>query len=73
MITRRNILVLAAVTASCLLVAGLIGQDDNGTVTGPIGDVAWFAFLLGALLLVVVGVARLARWFRVRARAVSAR
>jgi hypothetical protein len=73
MITRRNIIVLAVVTAICLLVAGLIGQDDHGTVTGPVGDVAWFAFLLGALLLVVIGVSRLARWFRLRARAVSAR
>jgi len=73
MITRRNIIVLAAATAICLLVAGLIGQNDHGTVTGPLGAVTWFGFLLGALLLVVIGVARLARWFRVRASAASAR
>jgi MFS superfamily sulfate permease-like transporter len=72
MITRRNTLVLAAVTAFCFLVAAVIGNHSHG-VPQAIANVAWFGFLLGALLLVVVGVARLARWFAARARAAAAR
>ena len=72
MITRRNTLILAAVTVLCFGVAGILGNNHHG-LRQAIADVAWFAFLLGLLLLVVVGVARLARWFAARARAAAAR
>jgi len=72
MITRRNTLILLAVTVICFGVAGVLGNHHHG-VRQAIADVAWFSFLIGALLLVVVGVARLARWFSARARAASAR
>ncbi len=70
MITRRNTIVLAIVTAVCFVTAGLLGNDHTGFVQA-VADVAWFGFLLGVLLLVVVGVARLARW--AGARGASAR
>ncbi len=72
MITRRNTLILLAVTVVCFAVAGILGNHHDG-VRQAVADVAWFGFLIGALLLIVVGVARLARWFSARARAASAR
>ena len=72
MITRRNTLILVAFTAVCFVTAGIIKNDHHGVVQ-VIGDIAWFGLLLGALLLIVVGVARLARWFSAKARAASAR
>jgi predicted transporter len=61
MITRRNTIILAAFTAVCFVVAGLLGNDNEGAVQA-LADVAWFGLLLGALLLLVIGVARLTRW-----------
>lgn len=61
MINRRNVVALAVFTLVCFVAAGIIENDHDGVVQA-IGDVAWFGFLLGALLLIVVGVARLARW-----------
>ncbi len=71
MITRRNTLFLVAVTVVCFATAGVLGNHNHG-IRQAIADVAWFGFLLGLLLLVVVGIARLARWFSSRARAASA-
>ncbi len=70
MINRTSVTVLAAITLVCFLTAGLIQNDHEGVVQA-IGDVAWFGFLLGFLLLIVVGVARFARW--IGARSSSAR
>lgn len=68
MITKRNVLILAAFTAVCCLTAGIIGNDESGALAS-VADVAWFGFLLGLLLLAVVGVARLGRWIGRRASA----
>lgn len=68
MITRRNTIILAAFTAICFVAAGVLGNDRDG-VLQVIADVSWFGFLLGALLLIVVGVARLARWAGARSAA----
>ncbi|HMS61279.1 MAG TPA: hypothetical protein PKD63_03295 [Solirubrobacteraceae bacterium] len=70
MITRRNTIILAVFTAICFVIAGVTGNDGEGVVQ-VIGDIAWFGLLLGGLLLIVVGVARLARW--AGARGASAR
>lgn len=70
MITRRNTIILAVFTAVCFVTAGVTGNDGEGVVQ-VIGDIAWFGLLLGGLLLIVVGVARLARW--AGARGASAR
>lgn len=66
MITKRNVIVLAVLTAVCLLTAGILGNHGHGA-RQAVADVAWFGFLLGLLLLVVVGVARLGRWIGRRA------
>ena len=68
MITRRNTIILAVFTAVCFVTAGLVGNDSDGAVQ-VVGDVAWFGLLLGGLLLVVVGIARLARWAGARGSA----
>ncbi len=68
MITRRNTIILAVFTAVCFVTAGLVGNDNDGAVQ-VVGDVAWFGFLLGALLLIVVGIARLVRWAGARGTA----
>ena len=68
MITKRNVLLLSVFTAVCFATAGIIGNDEEGALQA-IADVAWFGFLLGLLLLVVVGVARLGRWVGRRASA----
>lgn len=68
MITRRNTIALAIFTAVCFVTAGLIGNDNDGAVQ-VVGDVAWFGLLLGGLLLVVIGIARLARWAGTRGTA----
>lgn len=65
MINRTNVTVLAVFTLVCFFTAGLIQNDHEGVVQA-IGDVAWFGFLLGFLLLVVVGVSRLVRWLGTR-------
>ena len=70
MITRRNILALCAFTAVALAIAGIQGNHGHGFWQG-VGDVAWFSFILGLVLLLVVGIARLARW--AAGRATSAR
>ena len=61
MITRRNTIILAVFTAVCSVTAGVLGNDNEGAVQA-IADIAWFGLLLGGLLLIVIGVARLARW-----------
>lgn len=68
MITRRNTIALAVFTAVCFVTAGIIKNDHDGIVQ-VIGDVAWFGLLLGGLLLVVIGIARLARWAGTRGTA----
>lgn len=65
MITRRNTITLAVITAVCFVTAGVLGNHHEG-LRQAVADVAWFGFLLGMLLLIVVGVARLARWFGAR-------
>lgn len=65
MITRRNTIALAVITAVCFVTAGVLGNHHEG-LRQAVADVAWFGFLLGMLLLIVVGVARLARWFGAR-------
>lgn len=70
MITRRNTIVLAVFTVICFATAGVLGNDNDGAVQ-TIANIAWFGFLLGALLLIVVGAARLVRWMG--ARGASAR
>jgi hypothetical protein len=66
MITKRNISILIAFTIVCFVTAGVLGNDREG-VLRAIADVSWFGFLLGILLLAVVGVARLGRWIGRRA------
>ena len=70
MITRRNTIILAVFTAVCFVTAGMLGNDHDGVVQA-IADIAWFGLLLGALLLIVIGAARLVRW--VSARGAAAR
>lgn len=65
MINRTSVTVLAVFTLVCFFTAGIVGNDNDGVVQA-IGDVAWFGFLLGFLLLVVVGVSRLVRWVGAR-------
>ena len=66
MITKRNVTILAVFTAICFLIAGILGNHSHGA-RQAIADISWFGFLLGLLLLVVVGVARLGRWIGRRA------
>ncbi len=54
----------AVVTVICFLVAGAVGQDQDGWLGDALpqwlGNIAWVGFLLGVLLTVVLGVALLA-------------
>lgn len=68
MITRRNTIILAVFTAVCFVTAGVLGNDNEG-LTQTVADIAWFGLLLGGLLLIVVGIARLARWAGARSAA----
>lgn len=68
MITRRNTIILAVFTAVCFVTAGVLGNDRDGALQ-VIADVSWFGLLLGGLLLIVVGIARLARWAGARGAA----
>jgi hypothetical protein len=52
MVTRRSLGALAVLTLACFAVAGVVGNGHHGVVQA-IGDVAWNAFLLGLLFLVV--------------------
>lgn len=60
MIDRRNILILAGFTLVCFATAGIVGNHHPG-LRGVVGDISWFGFLLGLLLLIVIGGARLVR------------
>ena len=55
----------ALVTVVCFVVAGAVGQHQDGWVGDPLpqwlGDVAWIGLLLGVLVTVLLGVALLVR------------
>ena len=51
MITRRNTIALAVITAVCFVTAGVLGNHHEG-LRQAVADVAWFGFLLGMLLLI---------------------
>lgn len=49
--------IVAAVTAVCFVIAGLIGQHNDGPLGGLpewLGAVTWFGGLLGALMTAVL-------------------
>jgi hypothetical protein len=52
MFTRRNYVILAAITAVLFVTAGAIGSDRD--VLWVLDDVIFFAFVASALLLVVM-------------------
>jgi hypothetical protein len=61
-VMRRRLFAVVAVDAVLLLIAALTAGDTSNP--GTVSDVAWFCFLVGALLLIVLGAAAVvrARW-----------
>jgi hypothetical protein len=61
----RATIVAAVVTLVCFLLAGAVGQDQDGwlgdTLPQWLGNVGWFGFLLGLLVTVVLAIALLVR------------
>lgn len=60
MVTRKSLGLLAGATLVLFAVAGIIGNHRHGTLN-VIGTIAWWAFLLCALFLVVASVATIVR------------
>lgn len=63
----RATVVAAVVTAVCFLLAGAVGQNQDGWAGDALpqwlGNIAWFGFLLGLLATIVLGIALLVRRF----------
>ncbi len=66
MITRRNYLILAAVTLALFVPNAIIGSGRD--VLWVLDDILWFGFLLSTLLLIVMTVAILVRAATSRSR-----
>lgn len=60
MVTRKSLASLAGVTLALFAVAGIIGNHEHG-VLNVIANVAWYAFLICALFLIVASVATIVR------------
>jgi hypothetical protein len=60
MVTRKSLGLLAGTTLVLFAVAGIIGNHQHGTLS-VIANIAWWAFLLCALFLIVVSVATIVR------------
>jgi hypothetical protein len=57
--TRRNLIALAAIELALFVIANLTAKSSSHP--GTVSNVAWVAFLLGAVLLVVLAVATVVR------------
>ena len=64
MVTRKSLGLLAGTTLALFAVAGIIGNHQHGALQ-VIANIAWWAFVLCALFLIVASVATI---FRHRAR-----
>jgi hypothetical protein len=60
MVTRKSLVLLAGTTLVLFAVAGIIGNHKHGALN-VIANIAWWAFLLCALFLIVVSVATIVR------------
>jgi len=60
MVTRKSLGLLAGTTLALFAVAGIIGNHQHGALR-VIANVAWWAFVLCALFLVVASVATIVR------------
>jgi drug/metabolite transporter (DMT)-like permease len=69
---RNLFLALLVFTVLCFVLAGLIGQHNDGPWGGLpewLGSASWFGFLLGLLATVIAGIYWLAQSVRARGRA----
>jgi hypothetical protein len=60
MVTRKSLGTLAGITLALFAVAGIIGNHQHGALS-VIANIAWWAFLLCALFLIVASVATIIR------------
>jgi hypothetical protein len=60
MVTRKSLGLLAGTTLALFAVAGIIGNHQHGALR-VIANVAWWAFVLCALFLIVASAATIAR------------
>jgi hypothetical protein len=60
MVTRRTLSLLAGITLALFAVAGIIGNHRHGTIS-VIANIAWWGFVLCALVLVVTSLATIRR------------
>ena len=60
MVTRKSLGLLAGTTLALFAVAGIIGNHQHGALR-VIANVAWWAFVLCALCLIVASVATIVR------------
>lgn len=58
--TRRGLLTVTVITVCTFAASGILGNGHHG-LRGTFADIAWFAFLLSALTLVLAGITALAR------------
>lgn len=69
MFTRRNLITLAVTDAVLFLIANVTSKSHNHP--GAVSNVAWVVFVIGLLLLIVLGVIALIQSWR-RGRATTA-
>jgi hypothetical protein len=66
MLTRRNLIALAVLDAVLFLLANITSKSHSHP--GTLSNVFWYAFLIGVLLLIVLGLATLFQARRSQAR-----
>jgi hypothetical protein len=60
MVTRKTLSLLAGVTLALFAVAGIIGNHQHGAIS-VIANIAWWGFVVCALVLVATSVATIRR------------
>ncbi|MDT7571689.1 MAG: hypothetical protein QOE05_1863 [Actinomycetota bacterium] len=68
---KKLVLSLLAFDVVCFVIAGMVGQHQDGWVSGMpqwLGDIAWFGLLLGVLVTVLAGIWLLISTLRGRSR-----
>ena len=60
MVTRKSLTLLAGITFALLAVAGIIGNHQHGALNA-IANVAWWGFIVCALILIAASVATIRR------------
>ena len=60
MVTRKSLTLLTAITLTLLAVAGIIGSHHHG-VLNVIANIAWWSFIVSAIVLIATSLATIRR------------